>query len=51
MQIILLNHLNTKCFFEQEGKPFFYDQIHLTELGAKKVNQKIISIIKEIEKK
>lgn len=40
-----------KCFFEQKDKPLYYDQIHLTELGAKKVNQKIISIIKEIENK
>ena len=40
-----------KCFFEQKGKPFYYDQIHLTELGAKKVNHKIISIIKKIENK
>ncbi len=40
-----------KCVFEEKGKPFYYDQIHLTELGAKKVNQKIISIIKEIENK
>ena len=40
-----------KCIFAKDRKPFYYDQIHLTELGAQKVNKKIISLIKEIEKK
>ena len=39
------------CFFEKDDKPLYYDQIHLTEFGAKKINQKIISLIEEIEKK
>ena len=40
-----------KCTFAKDRQPFYYDQIHLTELGAQKVNKEIISLIKEIEKK
>lgn len=40
-----------KCTFLDKDQPLYYDQIHLTKLGASRVNKKIIEVIKKIDKK